>query len=165
MASTAVMASEMDTMRLKARRIRLGPTALLTILAGGALFRGRRRTNPDQAPFFPYLTGYVLFHGGDYKTEITELGKEPGKPVRPDATDPAHAKEYYGKVMVNNGHGPTNAFARPVARKKLAGGCVVAAVCEPLSLASAPARAPSPRWPRSWLLSGFIRSDVGNSLS
>jgi hypothetical protein len=34
----------------------------------------------------------------------------------------ARAKEYYGKVMANNGHGPTNAFARPVARKKLAGG-------------------------------------------
>jgi hypothetical protein len=28
----------------------------------------------------------------------------------------------YGKVMANNGHGPTNAFARPLARKKLAGG-------------------------------------------
>jgi hypothetical protein len=24
--------------------------------------------------------------------------------------------------MANNGHGPTNAFARPLARKKLAGG-------------------------------------------
>jgi len=56
------------------------------------------------------------------------------------AGDPAHAKEYYGKAMVNNGHGP---------RKKLAGGCVVAAVCESLSLASAPARVPSARWPRS----------------
>ena len=38
------------------------------------------------------------------------------------AGDAARAKEYYAKVMVNNGHGPTNAFARPVARKKLAGG-------------------------------------------
>ena len=36
--------------------------------------------------------------------------------------DATRAKEYYGKVMANNGHGPTNAFARPVARKKLAGG-------------------------------------------
>ena len=36
--------------------------------------------------------------------------------------DAARAKEYYQKVMANNGHGPTNAFARPVARKKLAGG-------------------------------------------
>jgi len=30
--------------------------------------------------------------------------------------------EYYGKVMANNGHSPTKAFARPLARKKLAGG-------------------------------------------
>jgi hypothetical protein len=36
--------------------------------------------------------------------------------------DAARAKEYYRKVMTNNGHGSTNAFARPVARKKLAGG-------------------------------------------
>ena len=38
------------------------------------------------------------------------------------AGDMARTKEYYGKVMANNGHGPTNAFARPVARKKLASG-------------------------------------------
>jgi hypothetical protein len=36
--------------------------------------------------------------------------------------DAARAKEYYGNVLANNGHGPTNAFARPVAREKLAGG-------------------------------------------
>ena len=34
-----------------------------------------KANNPDQAPFFPYLTGYVAFYGGDYKTAITELGK------------------------------------------------------------------------------------------
>jgi hypothetical protein len=36
--------------------------------------------------------------------------------------DLERAKEYYRRVMANNGHGPTNAFARPVARKKLTGG-------------------------------------------
>jgi len=36
--------------------------------------------------------------------------------------DAVRAKEYQGKVMANNGHGPTNAFARPVARRKLAVG-------------------------------------------
>lgn len=36
--------------------------------------------------------------------------------------DAARAKKYYSKVMANNGHGPTHAFERPVARKKLAGG-------------------------------------------
>jgi tetratricopeptide (TPR) repeat protein len=90
-----------------------------------------KANNPDQAPFFPYLTGYVAFYGGDYKTAITELEKANQQDPfilmllaqsYEKAGDAARAKEYYGKVMANNGHGPTNAFARPVARKKLAGG-------------------------------------------
>jgi tetratricopeptide (TPR) repeat protein len=90
-----------------------------------------KANNPDQAQFFPYLTGYVAFYGGDYKTAITELGKASQEDTfvlmllaqsYEKAGDAARAKEYYAKVMVNNGHGPTNAFARPVARKKLAGG-------------------------------------------
>jgi tetratricopeptide (TPR) repeat protein len=90
-----------------------------------------KANNPDQAQFFPYLTGYVAFYSGDYKTAIMELEKA----SREDpfilmllaqsyekGGDAVRAKEYYGKVMAINGHGPTNAFARPVARKKLAGG-------------------------------------------
>jgi tetratricopeptide (TPR) repeat protein len=90
-----------------------------------------KANNPDQAQFFPYLTGYVAFYGGDYKTAITELGKASQEDPfilvllaqsYEKAGDAVRAKEYYEKVMANNGHGPTNAFARPVARKKLAGG-------------------------------------------
>jgi len=90
-----------------------------------------KANNPDQAQFFPYLTGYVAFYGGDYKTAITELQKASQEDPfilmllaqsYEKAGEAARAKEYYGKVMANNGHGPTNAFARPVARKKLAGG-------------------------------------------
>jgi tetratricopeptide (TPR) repeat protein len=90
-----------------------------------------KANNPNQAPFLPYLTGYVAFYGGDYKTAITELEKASQEDPfvlmllaqsYEKAGDTARAKEYYGKVMTNNGHGPTNAFARPVARKKLAGG-------------------------------------------
>jgi tetratricopeptide (TPR) repeat protein len=90
-----------------------------------------KANNPAQAIFFPYLTGYVAFYGGDYKTAITELGKANQEDAfilmllaqsYEKTGDAAHAKEYYNKVMANNGHGPTNAFARPVARKKLAGG-------------------------------------------
>src|SRR3984893_11092292 len=89
-----------------------------------------KANNPDQAQFFPYLTGYVAFYGGDYKTAITELGKASQEDPFilmllaqscEKAGDAARAKEYYSKVMANNGHGPTNAFARPVARRKLAG--------------------------------------------
>lgn len=90
-----------------------------------------KANNPAQAIFFPYLTGYVAFYAGDYKTAITELGKANQEDAfilmllaqsYEKTGDAAHAKEYYNKVMANNGHGPTNAFARPVARKKLAGG-------------------------------------------
>ena len=89
-----------------------------------------KANNPDQAQFFPYLTGYVAFYGGDYKTAIMELRKanqdDPFILVLlaqsyEKAGDAVRAREYYGKVMANNAHGPTNAFARPVARKKLAG--------------------------------------------
>jgi tetratricopeptide (TPR) repeat protein len=90
-----------------------------------------KANNPDQAQFFPYLTGYVAFYGGDYKTAIRELEKASQEDPfilmllaqsYEKAGDTARAKEYYSKVMASNGHGPTNAFARPVARKKLAGG-------------------------------------------
>jgi tetratricopeptide (TPR) repeat protein len=36
--------------------------------------------------------------------------------------DVTQAKDYYRKVLASNAHNPTNAFARPLARKKLAGG-------------------------------------------
>ena len=32
-------------------------------------------TNPQQAPFFPYLVGYVAFYGGDFKTALAEFQK------------------------------------------------------------------------------------------
>jgi tetratricopeptide (TPR) repeat protein len=90
-----------------------------------------KANNPNQAQFFPYLTGYVAFYTGDYQTAITELQKaSQDDPFIllliaqswEKTGDTIRAKEYYGKVMANNGHGPTNAFARPVARTKLAGG-------------------------------------------
>lgn len=90
-----------------------------------------KANNPDQAAFFPYLTGYVAFYGGDYKSAITELGKANQEDpfilvllaqAYEKTGDATRAKEYYGKVMANNGHGPTHAFARPIARKKLGGG-------------------------------------------
>src|SRR5579864_6371964 len=76
--------------------------------------------NPDQERFLPYLTGYVAFYNGDYKTAIAELQKA-------DQHDPlnlallaqayeksgavATAKDFYRKVLESNGHSPTNAFA------------------------------------------------------
>ncbi len=86
--------------------------------------------NPDQMRFYPYLTGYVAFYSGDFKNAIAEL-------QRADQRDPlilvllaqayekqgnaAQAKDYYRKVLEINSHNPTNAFARPIAQKKLQG--------------------------------------------
>jgi tetratricopeptide (TPR) repeat protein len=114
--------------RIAARRGQRDEARKQVVVAKAALDKAN---NPGQAPFFPYLTGYVAFYGGDYKTAITELGKASQEDPfilmllaqsYEKSGDAARAKEYYTKVMANNGHGPTNAFARPVARKKLAGG-------------------------------------------
>lgn len=89
-----------------------------------------KANNPDQARFFPYLTGYVAFYAGDYKTAIADLQKaEQRDPfilsllaqAWEKSGDQAQATEYYRKVLAVNGHGPTIAFARPLAQKKLAG--------------------------------------------
>ena len=85
--------------------------------------------NPDQERFIPYLTGYVAFYNGDYKTAIAELLKaDQHDPLNlvllaqayEKSGDAATAKEFYRKVLESNGHSPTNAVARPLAKKKLA---------------------------------------------
>ena len=87
--------------------------------------------NPDQDRFLPYLTGYVAFYNGDYKTAIAELLKaDQHDPLNlvllaqayEKSGDAATAKEFYRKVLESNGHSPTNAVARPLAKKKLASG-------------------------------------------
>jgi tetratricopeptide (TPR) repeat protein len=84
-------------------------------------------TNPEQAPFFPYLTGYVAFYGGDFKTAVADLGKaNQDDPFivcliaqsYEKLGDAARAAEYYKKALTSNAHSPTNAYARPIAMKK-----------------------------------------------
>jgi tetratricopeptide (TPR) repeat protein len=85
--------------------------------------------NPNQVQFYPYLTGYVALYGGDYKTAIADL--QQGNQRDPfilsllaqayeQSGDKAQAMGYYRKVLDSNAHNPTNAFARPLAKKKLA---------------------------------------------
>jgi tetratricopeptide (TPR) repeat protein len=90
-----------------------------------------KANNPDQARFFPYLTGYVAFYAGDYKTAIADLQKADQRDPLilvllgesyEKSGDPSQAMDYYRKVLSSNAHNPTNAFARPLATKKLAGG-------------------------------------------
>ncbi len=84
--------------------------------------------NPDQARFLPYLTGYVAFYAGDYKTAIADLQKADQRDpfilsllaqAYEKSGDKTQAVEYYKKVLASNVHNPTNAFARPLAKKKL----------------------------------------------
>jgi Flp pilus assembly protein TadD len=89
-----------------------------------------RGTNPDQALFFPYLTGYVALYGGDYKTAVSDL-------LRANQRDPfilcligqayeklgdtAGAKDAYTRALtVSNAHNPPAAYARPFAKRRLA---------------------------------------------
>jgi tetratricopeptide (TPR) repeat protein len=88
-----------------------------------------KANNPDQTQFFPYLTGYVAFYTGDYKSAIADLKTaNQNDPLilallaeaYEKSGDASQATEYYGKVLASNAHNPTNAFARPLAKEKLA---------------------------------------------
>ncbi len=87
--------------------------------------------NPEQAPFYPYLAGYVAFYAADYSTALAELQKADQRDpfilsliaqTYEKSGDQAKALEYYRKVMASNAHNPTNAFARPLAKQKLESG-------------------------------------------
>jgi Flp pilus assembly protein TadD len=111
--------------RLAARR---GNTAEAQkhVEAAKAIFA--KGTNPEQAPFVPYLVGYVAFYGGDYQGALNELQKA-------NQNDPfilalmaqsyeklgnqAQATEFYKKALASNAHNPTGAYARPLAKQKL----------------------------------------------
>jgi tetratricopeptide (TPR) repeat protein len=86
--------------------------------------------NPDQLRFYPYLTGYVAYYTGDYKNAVTVLQTaDQHDPLNllllgeayEKLGDQQHAKSYYQQVLQINVHNPTNAYARPIARKKLGG--------------------------------------------
>jgi tetratricopeptide (TPR) repeat protein len=85
-------------------------------------------TNPDQARFFPYLTGYVAFYAADYKTALADLQKADQRDpfilcliaqTYEKMGDQPQALEYYRKILASNGHNPPAAYARPFAKKKL----------------------------------------------
>ena len=113
--------------RIAARRGKADEAQQYVTAAKAALDKAN---NPEQARFYPYLTGYVAFYAGDYKTAIAELQKaDQHDPLivallgeaYEKSGDAAQAKSYYQKVLESNGHSLTNAFARPLAKKKLAG--------------------------------------------
>jgi tetratricopeptide (TPR) repeat protein len=113
--------------RLAARRGQKAEAQKHVAAARAILDKG---TNPDQAQYLPYLTGYVAFYGGDMATALADLQK--GNQNDPfilcliaqayeKQGDKDKAMEYYRKVLASNAHGPTNAYARPVARQRVGG--------------------------------------------
>lgn len=112
--------------RIAARRGQAEEAQKQVAAAKAALDKAK---NPEQERFFPYLTGYVAFYLGDYKTAIAELQKADQRDpfilallgqAYEKSGDQAQAMDCYRKVMTANNHSPANAFARPWARKKLA---------------------------------------------
>jgi len=113
--------------RIAARRGNRDEAQKQVAIAKAALDKAN---NPDQAVFFPYLTGYVAFYGGDYKTAIADLSKANQEDpfilvllaeAYEKMGDATQAKAYYQKVMGINNHAPITAVARPLARKELGG--------------------------------------------
>ncbi len=82
----------------------------------------------QQEAFLPYLTGYVAFYLGDYKTALADLQKasqnDPFIQCLLGQTyeklgDKDKAMECYRKAAATTAHNPPAAYARPFARKKL----------------------------------------------
>jgi tetratricopeptide (TPR) repeat protein len=82
----------------------------------------------QQAAFFPYLTGYVAFYGGDYARAVSDLQQATQNDVfimsllaqsYEKTGDAAKAKALYQKIMAATNHNPPMAFARPIARARL----------------------------------------------
>ena len=85
-------------------------------------------TIPEQAPFFPYLKGYVAFYAGDYKVALEELKQanqnDPFIQCMIGQTyeklgEKDEAMEYYRKASTAVSHNPAAAYAIPFAKKKL----------------------------------------------
>ena len=99
-----------------------------TDLASAKALLDSGKVPANQQVFLPYLNGYVAFYAKDYKTAIDQF-------LKADQKDPfvlvmiaqaydqlgnqAEATKYYRDVLTFNTHNPTNAFARPLAKKKL----------------------------------------------
>ena len=94
------------------------------------------KTSPEdqkaQAQYWPYLTGYVAYYGGDYNKAIADLKDASDKANGRDpfilallaqayekTGNKNEAMDLYKKIMTMNMHNPTGAYARPIAKKAL----------------------------------------------
>lgn len=115
--------------RLAARRGNRGEAQEHVRAAKAILDKG---TNPEQAPFFPYLEGYVAFYSGDYNAALAEL-------LKANQNDPFiqcllaqtyeklsqkdKAIELYKKAAAATSHNPPAAYAIPFSKRRLAAMC------------------------------------------
>jgi len=112
--------------RIAARRGNLAEAQDHVAAAKAILDKG---TNPEQAPFFPYLKGYLAFYGQDYKTAAEELSKaNQNDPFIQCLLGQTYEKvgekekaiESYRKAAAATAHNPPAAYAVPFAKKRLA---------------------------------------------
>jgi tetratricopeptide (TPR) repeat protein len=110
--------------RVAARRGQAAEARRHEAAANAVLNRG---TNPEQAPFFSYLAGYVAFYAGEYKPALAQLQKaNQNDPFilalmaqsHEKLGDVPQAKALYRKILTFTSHNPTNAYARPLAIEK-----------------------------------------------
>jgi tetratricopeptide (TPR) repeat protein len=112
--------------RIAARRGQKDEAAAHIAAAKAILDAGK--LPPAQAAFFPYLTGYVAFYGGDYAKAIADLQQANQNDVfimsllaqsYEKTGDTTQAQALYRKIMAATPHNPPAAFARPIARARL----------------------------------------------
>jgi tetratricopeptide (TPR) repeat protein len=115
--------------RLAARR-QQSAEAQRHVAAAKALLDANPEMAKAQAVFLPYLTGYVAFYAGDYKTALADFQQanqsDPFIQVLIGETyeklgDHTQALECFRRAAATTGHNPPAAYARPFAAKKLAG--------------------------------------------
>ena len=112
--------------RIAARRGQKAEAAAHVAAAKAVLDSGKLPS--QQAAFFPYLTGYVAFYGGDYAKAVADLQQANQNDVfimsllaqsYEKTGEAAKARALYQKIMDGTNHNPPMAFARPVARARL----------------------------------------------
>lgn len=98
------------------------------VAAAKAVLEKMTGLRAQQQTFFPYLTGYVAFYLGDYKTALADLEKANQNDAFIQCLigqtyeklgDKEKATEYYRNAFAVRGHNPPAAYAKPFARKKL----------------------------------------------
>jgi tetratricopeptide (TPR) repeat protein len=112
--------------RLAARRGDRAAAAKHAAAAQAILAKG---DNPQQQQFLPYLTGYLAFYAGDYETAIAAFQKgnlDDAFVVSMIAQAyeklgaRSKAMDHYQVALGFTSHNPPVAYARPLARRKLA---------------------------------------------